>query len=188
MPHSAINCKKLVPKCAWRLLEKCSWIWSSWGRLFYYDELKTTTDLAKCTSCRTCKRKFSQDHINPVTETEGVSRLHPLYISSDLQEELLTGSCQRSYWTDRGSQSSSTYISSDLQEELLTAQIMPAQLLNRQRISVFIHVHLVGPTRGNFSQDYCQRSYWTDRGSHLYPYPRNGHLGKLSKFFNHDFE
>ena len=67
MPHSAINCKRLVPKCAWSFWknpheseaaeDNCLWQW-----------IETTTDLAKCTSRRTCKRNFSQDHASAVTE------------------------------------------------------------------------------------------------------------------------
>ena len=132
MPHSAINCKRLVSKCAWGFWtnaheseaaeDDCLLRW-----------IETTTDLAKCTSCRTCKRKFSQDHTSPVTEQReylvfihihlagpagGTShRIIPAqllnrrrisssftYISLDLQEELLTARTGKgSYWTDGGS-------------------------------------------------------------------------------------
>ena len=101
MPHSAINCKRLVSKCAWGFWtnaheseaaeDDCLLRW-----------IETTTDLAKCTSRRTCKR-ISHRIIPAQLLNRGSISSSSTYISPDLQEELLTGSYQRSYWTDGGS-------------------------------------------------------------------------------------
>ena len=133
------------------------------------------------TSRRTCKRNFSQDHTSAVTEqTEDLVFIHIHLIgpARGTSNRQIIPAQLLNRWRIS---SSSTYISSDLQEEL--HRIMPAQLLNRLSISsssiskewtlrqlskfyeswlwimfmdlVFIHIYLVGPTRGTFSQDYA---------------------------------
>ena len=177
------------------------------------------------TSRRTCKRNFSQDHANAVTEqTEDLILIHihlvrpargtshrimsaqllnrrrisslSTYISSDLQEELLTGSCQRSYWTDGGSHLNSHTSRQTCKRNFSQDHVSP--VTEQTENLVFIHIHLVGPARGtshrimsaklldrrriSSSSTYisldlqeelltgsCQSSYWTDRGSHLHP-------------------
>ena len=179
------------------------------------------------TSLRTCKRNFSQDHASAVTEqtkdlffihihlvgpARGTShRIMPsqllnrhrissssAYISSDLQEELLTGSCQRSYWTDIGSHfhphTSRWTCKRNFSQDHASA------VTEQKEDLIFIHIHLVGPTRGTshrimppqllnrrrisssstyISSDLqkelqtarsCQPSYWTDGGSRLHPH------------------
>ena len=137
-------------------------------------KMNWTTDLAKCTSRRTCKRNFSQDHVSAVTEQENIVFIH-IYLVEPTRGTS-NGQIIPAQLLDRWRISfSSTYISSDLQEELQT-DIIPAQLLNRRRISsssiskewthrqiskfyeswlwimfmdlVFFHTHLVGPARG----------------------------------------
>ena len=67
-------------------------------------------------------------------------------ISSDLQEELLTGSCQRSYWTDGGShlhpQTSRRTCKRNFSQDHASAVTEQTEDL------IFIHKHLVGPARG----------------------------------------
>ena len=121
-----------------------------------------------------------------------------MYISSDLQEELLTGSCQRSYWTDGGSSlhphTSRRTCKRNFSQDHASAVTEQTEDL------VFIHVHLVGPTRGtshrimpaqllnrqriSSSSTYISSnlqeelltartgkgSYWTDGGSRLHPH------------------
>ena len=173
-----------------------------------------------------------------------------MYISSDLQEEILTGSCQPSYWTEGGSHLHPHLVgpARGTSHWIMPAQLtMSAQLLNRRRMQEelltgscqhsywteggsHLHPHLVGPARGtshrimpaqltckrNFSQDHaspvteqkedlvfihisldlqdelltgsCQRSYWTEGGSRPHPYPRNRLWENFQSFFNHDFE
>ena len=176
MPHSAINCKRLVSKCAWGFWTNAHESEAAEDDCLLLRWIETTTDLAKCTSCRTCKRKFSQDHTSPVTEqreylvfihihlvgpARGTShRIMPgqllnrqrissssTYISSDLQEELLTRSCQRSYWTDRGSSlhprtSLRTFKRNFKQPDHASSVTEQTEDL------VFIHIHLIGPARG----------------------------------------
>ena len=134
-----------------------------------------TTDLAKCTSLGTCKRNFSQDHARAVTEQEDFIFIHihlfrpargnsprimppqlldrqrisssSTYISSDLQEEILPGSCHHSYWTDRGSRlhphtSLPTCKRKFSQDHATTVTEQTEDL-------VFIHIHLFRPARGN---------------------------------------
>ena len=176
MPHSAINCKRLVSKCAWGFWtnaheseaaeDDCLLRW-----------IETTTDLAKCTSCRSSLQEdFSHDHARAVTEqreylvfihihlvrpARGTSHMimpaqllnrgsissSSTYILPDLQEELLTWSCQRSYWTDGGSRlhpntSSRTYKRNFSQDHAST-------VTEQREYLIFIHIHLVGSARGN---------------------------------------
>ena len=158
---------------------------------------KSTTDLAKLTSRRTCKRNFSQDHASTVTEqTEDLVFIH---IFSYLQEELLTGSCQRSYWTDGGS---CLHPHLFVPARGTSHRFMPAELLNRRRISSsstsfrtckrnfsqdhastvteqtedLVFIHIFSDLQEELLTGSCQHSYWTDGGSRLHPYPRNGLL------------
>ena len=102
MPHSAINCKRLVSKCAWGFWtnaheseaaeDDCLLRW-----------IETTTDHAKCTSRRTCKRTSHRIIPAQLLNRRRISSSFT-YISLDLQEELLTARTGKgSYWTDGGS-------------------------------------------------------------------------------------
>ena len=144
----------------------------SWHHSYWTDR---GSHLHPQTSRRTFKRNFSQDHDSAVTEqtkdlifininlvgpTRGTSHRimtsqllkrrrissSSTYISSDLQEELLTGSWQRSYWTDEGShlhqhKSRRTYKRNFSQDHDITVTEETKDL-------VFINIHLVGPSRG----------------------------------------
>ena len=120
-----------------------------------------------------------------------------MYISSDLQEELLTGSYQRSYWTDgesrlyphtsrrtckrNFSQDHASAVTEQTEDLIFihihlvgpargtSHRIMPAQLLNRRRISSSF-TYISSDLQEELLKGSCQRSYWTDRGSHLYPH------------------
>ena len=148
-----------------------------------------------------------------------------IYISSDLQEELLTGSCQSSYWIDWGSHlhphtshqiCKRNFKRTSYQHSYWTdggSRFHPytshrtykrnfsqdkASTVTEQEYLIFIHIHLVWPTRGtshrimpgqllniwriSFSSTYissdlqeellkgsCHHSYWTDGGSRLHP-------------------
>ena len=142
----------------------------------------------------TYKRNCKQDHASTVTEQlEILSSV--TYISFDLQEELETGSCQRWYWTDGGSglnphTACCTYKRNFKQDHARAVTEQTEDL-------VFIHIHIVGPTRGTSNRimpgpllnrqrilssftyisldlqeelqtGSCQGRYWTDRGSCLH--------------------
>ena len=70
-----------------------------------------------------------------------------MYISSDLQEELLTGSCQRSYWTDGGS---SLHLRTSLRtyKRNFKQPDHASPVTEQTEDLIFIHKHLVGPARG----------------------------------------
>ena len=182
MPLSAINCKRLVSKCA-----------ETFGRmLMYLKKLRTIVYEDEL------KQQQISLNVHLVGPARGTSqRMMPAqllnrrrisssstYISSDLQEELLTGSCQHSYWTDGGSRlhphtSHRTY-------KRNFKQTIPAQLLNRWKIS-FSSIYIMPDLQEELLTGSCQRSYGTDGGSH-HPYPRNGLLDNFLSFMNHDFE
>ena len=67
MPHSAINCKRLVSKCAWSFWRNTHESEAAYGNR-WWSWIETTADFAKCTSRRTCKRNLKQDHASTVTE------------------------------------------------------------------------------------------------------------------------
>ena len=88
------------------------------------------------------------------------------YISSDLQEELLTGSCKRSYWTDGGSHlhpytSRWTYKRNSSQDHA-------SAVTEQTEDFVFIHIHLVGPARGTSHR--IMPAQLLNRGSRLHPH------------------
>ena len=141
-----------------------------------------TTDLAKCTSLGTCKRNFSQDHARAVTEQEDFIFIHihlfrpargnsprimppqlldrqrisssSTYISSDLQEEILPGSCHHSYWTDRGSRLH-PHTSLPTCKRNFSQVLCHHELLNRCAGSR-LHPHTSLPTcKRKFSQDHA---------------------------------
>ena len=80
-------------------------------------------------------------------------------------------------------------------------RITPAQLLNRRRISSSstnissdLNRRRISSSSTYISSDLqqelftesCQRSYWTDWGFYLHPYPRNGLSDNFPGFINHD--
>ena len=168
------------------------------------DEAETKLDNGfRKTSRRTFMRNFSRDHASEVTKhtadlifihihlvepTRGTSHRimqaqllnrrrilsSSTYISLDLNEELQTGSLERSYWTDGGSclhrhtsrwtfkrnfkQDHGSAVTEQT-EDLVSIHIHlvgPKQELQTgswqgsywREDLVFIHIHLVGPTRG----------------------------------------
>ena len=182
-------------KVCLKLMEECSWIWSSpedncwWSSSDLQEELQTARSCQRsywtdggsrfhphtCTSRQTCKRNFSQDHARAVTEQmEDLIFIHihligpargtshriisaqllnrprisssSTYISSDLQEEILTGSFQPSYWTDRGSHlhphTSRRTCKRNFSQDHASAVTEQTEDL------IFIHIHLIGPARG----------------------------------------
>ena len=159
--------------------DNCLWRW-----------IETTTDLAKCTSRQTCKRNFSQNHASGVTEqTENLvfihihlveparvtshriipaqllnrgSSLHPYTSRRTCKRNFKQTSYQHSYWTDGGS----LFIHVHLVEPArgTSHRIIPAQLLNRRRIS-FHPCTSRRTCKRNFKQTSYQHSYWTDGGS-----------------------
>ena len=144
----------------------------SWQRSYWTDE---GSSLHPHTSRRTYKRNFSQDHDITVTEqTEDLIFIHKhlvrpargtslrimtaqllnrrrilsssIYISSDLQEELLTGLCQHSYWTDEGSHLHPQTSCQTCKRNF--SQDHDSTVTEQTEDLVFINIHLVGPTRG----------------------------------------
>ena len=69
MPLSAINCKRLVSKCAWSVWANAHESEAAEDNCLIWRWIETTTSyLAKCTSRWTCKRNFSQDHTSAVSQ------------------------------------------------------------------------------------------------------------------------
>ena len=135
MPHSAINCKRLVSKCAWGF-----WTNAQESEAAEDDCLlrwiETTTDLAKCTSCRTCKRNFSQDHTSKVTEQmEDLVFIHIHLV--DLQEELLR-IMPGQLLNRRRISFSSTYISSTCKRNF--SQDHASTVTEQTEDLIFIHI------------------------------------------------
>ena len=166
MPHSAIYCKRLVPNLEafegmlLKRLDECSCIWRSWGQLSY---------------------EVSSDELNATTQT-------------DLAKCTSLPTCKRNF-----SQDHATTVTEQTEDLVFihihlfrpargnSPRIMPPQLLNRQRISSS-STYISSDLQEEILPGSCHHSYWTDRGSHLHPYPRNGLLDNFLSFMNHDFE
>ena len=194
-------------KVCMKLLEECSWIWSRWGQLLMKGNWNNNQSH---TSRRTCKRNFSGS-CQPSYWTDGGSRFHPhligpargtshrimpaqllnrrrissssTYISSDLQDELLTRSQQPSYWTDGGSRLHPHLIGP---ARRTSHRITTAQLLNRRRI-LFSSTSRRTYKR-NFSQDHA--SAVTEQTEDLVFIHIQGMDSRktFTVFMNHDFE
>ena len=185
MPNLAINCERLVPKSAWRFgrnaheseaaEDNCRWSWIQTQRQILLNvhlvgPARGTSNRITPAQLLIRRRIFSS----------------ATYISSDMQEELLTESRQRSYWIDGGSRlhpqtSRRTWIDGGSRLHPHTSRrtcnrrrgtsnrIMPAELLNRLRISSSASYNSTD-LQEELLTGSCQRSYWTDRGSHLHPH------------------
>ena len=167
MPHLAINCERLVPKCARRF----------WTNAHEFDEAEYKLNDRSCltyissdmqedfltwsceryyrtdggsylhphTLCRTCKRNFLQNHASTVTEqTEDLIfiRIHLVGPARGTSYRITPALLLNG----RSISSSSTYIASDLQEEFL--QNHASTVTEQTEYLIFIHIHCVGPARG----------------------------------------
>ena len=212
MPHSAINCKRLVSKCAWSFWANAHESEAAWEQLLMKLKPNSTMDLVK----HLAGPSWGSSHRIMPAQLLNRRRISSssISISSDLQEELLTGSCQRSYWTDGGS-----HLHPHTSCRTYKRNFKRTSYQRSYWTDGGSHLHPYTSHRTykrNFSGS-CQRSYWTDRGSHLHPYtshrtykrnfsgscqgsywtdgesylhpyPRNGLLDNFLSFMNHDFE
>ena len=153
--------------------------------IVYYDELKQQ-QISLNVHLVEPARGNSHRIISTQLLNRGSISSSSTYISPDLQEELLTGSYQRSYWTDGGSHLHSHTSRWTCKRNF--SQPEQARAVTEQTEDlIFIHIHLVGPARGTSHRILPAQLLNRQRISSL-SISKEWTLGKLSKFFNHDFE
>ena len=170
--HLAINCERLVRKCArwfWTNAHESEAAeancWLSWIQTQRHISFKVyLVGHARGTSHRIMPAKLLNRWRISSSST---------YILSDLQEErekgrYLTKSNDKNPYTSRNVKSAKWQNKQRHKKVRTSNRITPAQLLYRWRISSS-STYILSDLQEELLRGSCQHSYWTDGGSHLYP-------------------